>query len=70
MGLRDSTSISVERSCEVAAAGGLQGVIDQVLLAEEALAEGRYGTCQACGGTVGDARLEAVPEATCCVGCA
>ncbi|HVE74943.1 MAG TPA: TraR/DksA family transcriptional regulator [Mycobacteriales bacterium] len=66
----DSTSIAVERISEVAAAGGLQEVLEQVGLAERALAEGRYGTCESCGAPVGEARLEARPEATRCVGCA
>jgi RNA polymerase-binding transcription factor DksA len=66
----DSTSIAVERISEVAAAGGLQGALEQVGRAERALEEGRYGTCESCGGPVGGARLEARPEATRCVACA
>jgi DnaK suppressor protein len=37
--------------------------------ARRALAEGRYGTCQACGCEIPPARLEAVPEAVRCVDC-
>jgi len=31
---------------------------------------GSYGNCEKCGEAIGQARLEAVPEATRCVGCA
>lgn len=31
--------------------------------------EGRYGTCQACGGPMGLQRLRALPEARYCVAC-
>jgi hypothetical protein len=33
------------------------------------IAEGRYGTCQACGGPMGLQRIRAIPEARFCVGC-
>lgn len=32
--------------------------------------DGSYGVCVSCGGDIGDARLEAIPEATRCVNCA
>lgn len=34
------------------------------------IADGSYGTCKECGEDIGQARLEAMPEATRCVGCA
>ena len=34
------------------------------------LEDGSYGTCEACGGEIGQARLDVMPEATRCVGCA
>ncbi|WP_198954790.1 TraR/DksA C4-type zinc finger protein [Kineosporia sp. R_H_3] len=40
---------------------------------EQALArvdDGRYGTCERCGGPIAPARLEARPEATTCIACA
>ncbi len=33
------------------------------------IAEGRYGTCQSCGGPMGLQRLRALPEARYCVAC-
>jgi DnaK suppressor protein len=34
------------------------------------VAAGRYGTCETCGGAIGDERLEARPTARRCVTCA
>ena len=31
---------------------------------------GNYGVCSSCGGKIGTARLEALPTATRCIGCA
>lgn len=39
---------------------------------EEAVARmesGTYGTCESCGKPIGEARLEALPDATLCVAC-
>lgn len=33
------------------------------------MSQGEYGLCEACGGPIGLARLEIVPEATLCVAC-
>jgi hypothetical protein len=33
------------------------------------IAEGRYGTCLACGGPLGLQRIRAIPEARYCVAC-
>jgi RNA polymerase-binding protein DksA len=34
------------------------------------IAAGTYGTCEVCGEDIAAARLEAIPEATRCIGCA
>jgi len=34
------------------------------------IADGSYGSCKDCGEDIGQARLEAMPEATRCVSCA
>lgn len=44
--------------------------IRDITAALERIADGSYGICQDCGEDVGPARLEIVPEATRCVGCA
>lgn len=45
-------------------AGHLLAEIDEALRRIE---EGTYGTCLACGGPIGEERLEAVPYATLCI---
>ena len=51
--------------------GGLEETAGHVLLEiEDALAridDGTYGVCSACGGPIGEERLEAVPYATLCI---
>jgi len=44
--------------------------IRDVTAALERIAGGSYGICADCGKAIGQARLEVVPEATCCVQCA
>jgi RNA polymerase-binding transcription factor DksA len=34
------------------------------------IGEGTYGTCTRCGEPIGEKRLEAMPEAALCIGCA
>jgi DnaK suppressor protein len=50
---------------------GLEENADHVLVEiDSALArieEGTYGVCSACGGPIGEERLEAVPYATLCI---
>src|SRR5690606_20775965 len=41
--------------------------IDQALVQ---LADGRYGTCESCGGSIGSERLSILPSAARCVACA
>ena len=45
-------------------AGHLLAEIDEAL---RQIDEGTYGTCLACGGPIGEARLQAVPYATLCI---
>lgn len=42
----------------------------QIDAALRRLEEGRYGACQTCGAVIAPARLQALPEATCCTVCA
>jgi RNA polymerase-binding transcription factor DksA len=44
--------------------------LDQVSRALERLAAGQYGICERCSDDIGQTRLKAVPEATCCTTCA
>ena len=44
--------------------------IEIIQAALERIENGTYGGCANCGETIGQARLEAIPEATRCVNCA
>jgi DnaK suppressor protein len=46
-----------------------QRELEEVEQALERIAQGSFGTCEACGGAVGRHRLLAVPEARHCLGC-
>lgn len=43
--------------------------LDEVTRALDDIEAGRYGTCRDCGGSIGEARLRAMPFATRCVSC-
>jgi DnaK suppressor protein len=66
----EGTAQAVERLMTTSAARALWTKLQDVLRALEKLDEGTYGTCDACGGPIEPARLEAIPWATRCVSCA
>jgi DnaK suppressor protein len=47
-----------------------QAELQQIDHALRRLSAGQYGRCEACGGPIGQERLEAVPYASTCSGCA
>lgn len=47
----------------------LDGRLDEIDDALVRIASGTYGICRTCGGPIGEARLEAIPEATQCLSC-
>lgn len=59
-----------EREKDAGLQENLEMRLVQVDRAMQRLAEGKYGTCERCGGTIDSLRLEALPEATLCVECA
>ena len=63
----DGTSIAVERLSQVAVHERLKDTLSDVVRAEEKLAGGSYGVCDACGEPIPAERLEALPWATLCV---
>ena len=68
-GFGEGDTLSVERDRLLVVAHDAQakaGEIDAALARVEA---GTYGICESCGKPIPEARLEAVPEATLCVGC-
>lgn len=65
----DADGSNVERDRLVALAATARRGVADVHAALERLTAGTYGVCERCGQRIPDARLEAVPEATHCVGC-
>ncbi|MGH3319730.1 MAG: TraR/DksA family transcriptional regulator [Streptosporangiaceae bacterium] len=66
----EGTSVAVERLSQVAAHDRLRAMLAQVTRAQAKMTEGTYGACDGCGVTIAPERLEALPWATRCVGCA
>lgn len=69
-GFADSSQVTAERGEIEALTGSLTETLNEV---EDALAKldaGSYGRCESCGGEISEARLEAMPTARLCIGCA
>ncbi len=66
----EGTNIAVERLVEVAIHDSLQTELETVRRAEQKLSSDRAGLCDECGIAIPAERLEALPWAVTCVGCA
>lgn len=66
----DGTTEAVDRLNKVGAANSIAATLADVERALEKLADGTYGTCDACGDPIGEERLQAIPWATRCIACA
>lgn len=56
-----------EREKDIAILERVEAELNDVEHALQRLDEGTYGTCEACGGPIGEARLEALPAARLCL---
>ena len=63
----DSGQVSAEQGENQALAANLRDHLVEVEAAMARLDDGSYGTCEVCGGAIGDARLEAMPSARFCI---
>lgn len=63
-------TIAWERQQAAALLASARTHLDQLDAALDALATGRYGTCESCGAPIGDERLSALPATAVCVSCA
>lgn len=68
-GFGEVDTVNVEREQLLLVAAEIRAKIDEVDLATARLAAGGYGICSDCHRPIAEARLEAMPEATRCVGC-
>jgi len=66
----EGTNQAIERITQVDAARQLDAKLRDVERALEKLDEGTYGVCDSCGGPIALERLETIPWAVLCVGCA
>ena len=63
-------TIAFERSQIGALIGQVRRHVEEVDAAVARVDAGTYGTCERCGRPIGDARLDALPAARRCIGCA
>jgi DnaK suppressor protein len=63
----EGTSMAIDRFAQVGVHDRMQRTRADVVRALEKLDEETYGTCDACGRPIGEARLEALPWAVLCV---
>jgi RNA polymerase-binding transcription factor DksA len=69
-GFADSGQVTAERGEVEALAGTLRDTLQEIDTALTKLEQGTYGQCEMCGGPIAEARLEAMPAARQCIGCA
>ena len=68
-GFGEGDTISVERDRLLVVASDAQAKVAEIDAALSRVDAGTYGICESCGKPIPEARLEALPEATLCVGC-
>jgi DnaK suppressor protein len=66
----DGTTEAVDRLNKVGAANSIAITLADVERALEKVADGTYGTCDSCGESISEERLDAIPSATLCISCA
>ena len=66
----EGTTEAIDRFTSVGVANDLQAIKLRLERALEKLADGTYGTCDTCGATIPEGRLEAQPGSVQCVTCA
>jgi len=66
----EGSTIAFERSQVGTLVEDARHQLAEVDAARARLADGTYGTCEGCGGPIGEGRLEARPTARTCIRCA
>ncbi len=65
----EGATLAFERQHIAALADAARADLAEILAALDRLADGSYGTCEACGARISEERLDARPAARTCVGC-
>ena len=68
-GFGEGDTLNVERDRLLVVASEAKERVAEIDAALGRVEAGTYGTCEACGKPIPEARLEVVPEATLCVNC-
>lgn len=68
--MADDASEVFEQTKNLALKRHLEKMLEQVELAMHRIEKGSYGVCERCGGHISPERLQAMPSATLCMGCA
>jgi RNA polymerase-binding transcription factor DksA len=66
----EGSTVGFERARVAALLAGAETNLEELDRALARLSGGSYARCEACGGTIAPARLEALPATRTCVGCA
>jgi DnaK suppressor protein len=66
----EGSTIAFERSQVKALIQQAESHLNDIEDARMKVAQGRYGVCEACGGQISEARLDARPVARTCIACA
>jgi DnaK suppressor protein len=69
LGFADSAHSTAERSRLLSVVTALRENLRDVEHAIAKVGDGTFGTCERCGGPIGEERLEALPWATLCIDC-
>jgi RNA polymerase-binding transcription factor DksA len=69
LGNPDVDSI-LERELAVSGAARTRAIVADIDAALARIDDGTYGTCEVCGGSIPQPRLEAIPQARRCAACA
>ena len=67
--LADHASDMFDREVDESLEENAEELVRDIDRALEKIADGTYGTCERCGTTIPQARLDAVPYATLCLSC-
>jgi RNA polymerase-binding protein DksA len=67
--LADSATATLDREIDYTLEENAEGILGAVEAALGRIDDGTYGTCENCGRTIGEERLEAIPYATRCIDC-
>jgi RNA polymerase-binding protein DksA len=65
----EAAAMAIERDMDLSTEEKIREMIDSIDTALLSIKNGTYGTCESCGETIPDGRLEIVPYTTRCVEC-